>query len=514
MRDFDSDFLQKIESKAQTVAANSQPYANLRISRKDVPLHNARFLDKRIIRKTETGLITDSDIAVSHMRFKGEDDTIWNVFIRDGRLYLRYGKNVPNISETTWTQYNFARNAEACAIAFDSEVYQNAKGVQEFVTRKYPFVFFVDEGTLWYFELNDGAWRSDVLAEENVTDVSAVRGPSASHGGWDLGLCVFFLMNGNLYYRQFIEGVWYDAELVTLTIPDETYVKIEAFRTWDYRVGVQVLTTSGKLYQIITFTEGIGARGAEHVGVKVDVNTLLRSIEYHSTNETEHIEVGVDTTYKLTYGHSSIPTSVNNIEDDNENWGTLIKIIFDYPIHNDGATVSMFTLVDSRGNNYVCEDFRVGTGGRVLTLTFSDFNLAGLADDVTVSYTKPASGGLMSPATQTDSFSLTFEPRNLVPPAIDPPTLDHAENNIDGTKINLFLTEEVTNASLSGMESNFAITLHEYNYVPNGTLQNTTRTVTGVDYYGGLIVDMENGTLDDTERDNSGISLEVKTVNG
>lgn len=511
MRDFDSDFLQKIESNAQTVAANAQPYANLRISRKSVPLHNYRFLDRKIIRKTDTGLITDSDIAVSHQRFKGEDDTIWNVYIRDGRLFLRYGKNVPNISETTWTQYNFARDAQACAIAFDSEVYQNARGVQEFVTKKYPFVFFVDEGTLWYFELNDGAWRSDVLAEENVTDVSAVRGPSASHGGWDLGLDVFFLMNGNLYYRQFINGVWYDAELVSLTIPDETYVKIEAFRTWDYRVGVQVLTASGKLYQIITFTEGISARNTEHISVNIKTQTLLTEIEKINTSHTEHIETAISSTARLTYGRSAVPTSVINIEDENENWGTLIKIIFDYPIHNDGATASMFTLVDSRGNNYLCEGFRVGTGGRVLTLTFADFNLAGLAEDVTVTYTKPSSGGLMSPATQTDSFSLTFEPRNLVPPAIDPPTLDYAENNADGTKIYLHLTEPVTNDDMGGMESNFTVTLHEYNYVPNGTLQNTTRTVSNVNYNVGLYVELDNGTHNNTAYANGEIGLEAES---
>lgn len=509
MRDFDSDILQKIESKNQTVANNAQPYASLKISRKSVPLHNAKLLDRKVIRRTDPGLITDSDIAVSHHRFKGSDETIWNVFIRNNKLYLRYGKNVPNILETTWTQYNFDQTAQACAIAFDSEVYQNAKGIQEFVTREYPFVFYVDEGQLSVIMMNNGAWQTEVLAEQNVTDVSVVRGPSSAHGGWDLGLDVFFLMNGNLYYRQFIEGVWYDAELVTLTIPDETYEEIEAFRTWDYRVGVQVLTASGKLYQIITFTEGIGARGAEHVGVKIKSDVLLRAIQRIETQEVEHIGVVASANYKLTYGHSAIPTSVNNIEDENENWGTKIKIIFDYPIHNDNATISMFTLVDSRGINYLCEDFRIAPGGRSLILTFADFNLAGLADNITVTYTKPASGGLMSPATQTNSFTLTFEPENLVPPAIDPPTFDYAINNPDGTKIHLVLTEEATNDDPSNMTNNFAVSFKEYNYVPNGSLQNVSKTVTGVSYYDGLSINIRRGTLNNTEITDNAISLEV-----
>ena len=424
---------------------------------------------------------------------------------------MRYGKNVPDISETSWTQVSgFGMDAEACAIAFDSEVYQNARGIQEFITRKYPYVFYVHDGQLKVIMMNEGAWLTETLAEQNVTDVSVVRAPAAYHGGWDMGLTAFFLMNGALYYRQLIDGVWYDAELVTLTIPDETYIKIEAFRTWDYRVGVQVLTQSGKLYQIITYTEGIGVRGAEHISVKVSANVTLSGIEYYSTQETEHIEVGASAVVQLIYGLSCTPLSVQNVEDEEENWGTTIEVIFDYPVHSDGLTASMFALVDSSGNNYICDSFNISGGGtgRKLTLTFDDFNLAGLATNVTLSYTKPTSGGLMSPAVQTDSFSETFVPVNLDPPQIDPPAFLSATNNAEGTQITVYFTEEITNADVSGMTGNFSIGLHEYNYVPNGTLQDTTRTAASVEFSEGTTLNLSGASMTDVEVVDGAVQLE------
>ena len=142
-------------------------------------------------------------------------------------------------------------------------------------------------------------------------------------------------------------------------------------------------------------------------------------------------------------------------------------------------------------------------------MTFDDFNLAGLATNVTLSYTKPASGGLMSPAVQTDSFSETFVPANLNPPQADPPTFLSATNNAEGTQITVYFTEEITNADVSGMTGNFSIGLHEYNYVPNGTLEDTTRTVASVAFSEGLVLDLSGASMTDVEYIDGGISLEV-----
>ena len=510
MRNLSNDILSKIAMRNQTIAADSNPNVTLRISRKDTILKDMAFCEKVKVRKTTVNTISDSDIAVQHPAFGRENTKIWVAYIQNNRLVVRWSLDREDITETSWNVINLDFPATACAIGFDSDVIKNAKGIEEFVTRgEYPYIFYVDpDGALHYVMLG-GVIVDELLAGENVTDVSVIRGPSGQYGAWDCGLTVFFLMSGALYYRQLINGVWYDAEQVTAGPSGVTYSKIDAFNTWDYRVGVQVMDTDGNLYMIYTYTEGIGVRGTEHIEVKVAANVVLSGIEYYSAQETEHISVGVNANVALIYGLTALPVSVANIEDEDENWGTTIRVTFDYPNTAQNLTAAMFTLVDSSGNNYTCESWALSPNGKLLTLVFSDFNLAGLATNVTLAYTKPSSGGLLSPAVQTDSFSLTFVPENLEPPQVDPPEFLSATNNAAGTQITVYFTEEITNADVSGMASNFTIGLHEYNYVPNGTLQDTTRTVASVEPGGGTNVDFSSATLTDTDYSGGVITLEV-----
>ena len=515
MRALSSDIITKSAQQNQTIAADAEPYVSLRVSRNRSVLEDMNLTEKVRVRRLDPNTITDGDVAVCHPRYRGENTKIWCCYLDEGKLRVRWVYDREDITEEKWTVVHAgAPNAIACAICFDSQVVENARGIAEFVTgSENPLVFYVTpDGELKVIILG-GAIIEETLAAENVTDVSAVRGPSSKNGSWDLGLTVFFLMGGQLYYRQLINGVWYDAELVNLGIENETIVKIDAFNTWDYRVGVQCLTQSGKLYQLITYTEGIGVRGTNHIEMGIHIFKNLMGITYHNKFINDHIEMGVTASSQTIYGLSAIPISVSNIEDSNENWGTTIQVVFDYPVYSDNVSASMFTLVDDNGNNYLCDSFTISDGGtgRVLTLTFDDFNLAGLADDITLTYTKPSSGGLMSPAVQTDSFTETFVPVNLIPPAVNPPTYASARNNNKGTKIFLYLTEPYTNVSLTGMDEHFSVGCQEYNYVPGGELENTGRSVISVNEYEGLDIDLANGSLTDTAYDNGVIKLEVDT---
>ena len=524
MRTLPGTFMDRVNSRIQTIAENAEPRASVIVSRSIVPLNNWKFVNEHVIEYLGaggSGRYLDLDIAVAHPHYKKPDGKIWVAAIDrleeggtlgNGQLRIISALNKQHAVEEDWIENGFTTAAEACAIAFDSEVERDRNGLEEFVTERTPWVFYIHEGALYGYQIDTNMLPIS-LAEANVTDVSAVRGPSGPHGGWNLGLTVFFLMNGGLYYRQLIDGVWYDAELVTVGPENVTYATIDAFNTWDYRVGVQVMDTNNVLYMIYSYTEGIGTRAAEHVEVKASAKVTLSGVEYYSGQETEHIAVGAGAIVQLIYGHSVVPVSVQNVEDEDENWGTTIQILFDYPVHSDGLTAAMFTLVDSNGNNYVCNSFTIsGSGtGRLLTLVFDDFNLAGLATNVTVSYTKPSSGGLMSPAVQTDSFTETFVPTNLEPPIVDPPTFLSAMNNAEGTQITVYFTEEITNADVSGMTGNFSIGLHEYNYVPNGTLQDTTRTVASVAFSEGMALDLSGASMTDVEIVDGALTLEEDT---
>lgn len=516
MRSFSSDIITKSAQTNQTIAADADPYVSLRIARAHTILDNMDLTEKVRVRRTDPNTITDADVAVQHPRFKGENSKIWVAYIRNGKLNVRWTYDRENITEMSWTGISTGKDAIACAIAFNSEVIENARGYAEFVSiGEYPYIFYVDpDGALHYLMLG-GVIQDEILALENVTNVSAVRGPSAKYGGWDLGLTVFFLMGGVLYYRQCIEGIWYDAEQVSLTIPDETIIKIDAFNTWDYRVGVQVLTQSGKLYQLITYTEGIGTRGQEHLTFGITgFSAKLTGIERFSTRFIEHIDLGITSEIELLYGFSVQVQNIYNVEVE-QDWGTTIKVVFDYPVHSNENITSLFVLSDTRGVNYTCEGYSISNNGygRTLTLVFNDFNLAGLADYVTLTYTKPSSGGLMSPAVQTNSFTVDFVPENLNPPQIDPPTFLRATNDAAGERITVYFTEDITNADVSGMISNFSLALHEYNYVPEGTLVNTTRSIASIDPVDGSIIVLGDGVLDNTSYTGGVITLEAD-ING
>ncbi|MBR5678670.1 MAG: hypothetical protein IKX20_11130 [Paludibacteraceae bacterium] len=510
MRVLSSDIITKSAQQDQTIAAEAEPYVSLRISRNRTILTDMNLTEKVKVRTAGNGDLTDADIAVQHPRFKGENTKIWCVLINDGKLGLRWTYDREDITETKWNVINLgAPTATACAIGFDSEVKENARGYAEFVTGDgYPLVFYVDgDGALKCIILG-GAIIEETLAAENVTDVSVIRGPSSKNGSWDLGLTVFFLMGGALFYRQLINGVWYDAEQVNLTITGETFSKIDAFVTWDYRVGVQVLTASGKLYQIISYTEGIGVRGTEHIEMKMFADVSLTGIEYHNEFTNEHISMVMSASTALIYGHSALPVSVANVEDEDENWGTTIEVQFDYPNTIGTADETMFTLVDSNNINYTCESVALSADGLTLILTFQDFNLAARAEDITLTYTAPASGGLQSPAVQTASFTETFEPENLVS-LINPPTFVNAWNDSKGEKIYVRFSEVLTAGISNSNASSYGLNLHEYNYVPEGTIEDTTRTVASVNNKEADSIDLTSGSLTNTECINHVLKLEA-----
>lgn len=458
------------------------------------------------------GVVGANDIAIEHTEYEGTRNYIWAAFVESTKLKVK--RALFDESALVWTEVDIPRvvNPSAISMAFNSQIV-GENNYYEFITEGAPYLAYVKSQAIYI--LNLATKERTLMVNGNVKDVSLVRAPKVIQTGKDYGFVMFFLMENQIYYRQMIDGVWYDAEVVDITLEDGTVLKsIEAFTTWDYRTGILVTTEDGDMFQIISYFEGLSDIMQEHIELSISAESSLIPIEYHDVkSEDEHIELTTSAISSLIYGLSAIVTSAANIEDADDNWGTTIQVTFDYPVYDDGITTSLFTLVDTNGNNYICEGFEIDDTGYILTLTFADFNLAGLYDDVTVSYTKPTTGGLMSPATQTDSFDETFVPENLVPPASDPPTFDYAETNEDGSVIYLHMTEPVTNADVSGMTSNFTISLQEYNYVPGGSLQNTTRTVKSVKPTEGIVVSLNTGTMTNVEYNGGVIQLEV-TTNG
>lgn len=420
MRNIDSTLEERLNSSMQTFGTNANPAVQMRIQRHDVPLHDEELIERsRIVHRAG---LTDSDVAVCHPYFEREDGRIWVAYVREGILHVKWAENMEILSRSEWNDYWFTADAVSCSIAFNSVPKHNPRGIWEFITEEEPWVFWVTpEGQLKAKLCTPLGQYEHELAIANVTDCSAVRAPAGDYGNWDLGLTVFFLMAGQLYYRQYIDGEWCDAERVTFTGLDElTIVKIKAFNTWDYRVGVQILTDDGKLYELFTYTEGIGVRGSEHISLNLEIEGRLKKIGYDTGYETEHLDLDISCESEMIYGLSSVPVSWGNINDGQGNYGLYVDVDFDYP-NTGGGLPDEFTLTDSMGNNFRCEELEIIDETK-LRLKFYDFNQA--VGNLTLTYTQ---GTLHSIVPLTDSFTVTFTPTNLNP-LIGFPSVDEIYN--------------------------------------------------------------------------------------
>lgn len=452
-------------------------------------------------------LIQSAGIDVCHQYYKDKSNNkIWIAYVgeEDGIIRIKYSKDE---YPYRWQTYPFPVTfADKCGLCFNSSLQKGSGediGIYEFITDEYPFLYYVRDGALYICNLANNV--TITAAAENVIDASMIRGPIGLDGSYDLGLIVFFIAGNDVFYKQYIRGVWYDAEVVSLFANNSEFTAIKAFRTWDFRVGLLLKNIDNELYQYITFVEGLSELINEHIEVSVAATASLTGISYsYFKNADEHIEVSVDATAGIIYGLSAIPISTTNVEDSNGNWGTTIEITMDYPCTH--AVANEFILNDSNGITYSCET--AVCDGNVIRLTFVDFNLASLAANVTVTYTK---GTLLSPATSTNSFTVTFVPINLETPSVPAPEFSSAKNRKDEITIDVKLTQRRVYAVLKDMASHFGLAMQEYSYVPGGSLVNKTRSINSVTAYEGLYLNLDEGSMSHTtyDSDNKVIKLEV-----
>ena len=429
-------------------------------------------------------LVSSAGLDIQHRYYKDNDrNVVWIAYVgeEDGVVRIKYSDDSYPYK---WQTYHFPYLvADQCGLCFNSQVKNdNDSNIYEFITDELPFLYYIRNGALYVYNLQTK--ETVMIAAENVISADMVRGSIALDGSYDLGMIIFFLAGEQIFYRQYINNVWYDAEVINTNSINSLFDNLRAFRTWDFKVGLLLKTIDNELYQLTTYTQGLSNLCLEHIELNVIANANLQGIRYINTSTgTEYIDLDVSTNINIIYGLSSIPVSVNNIEDSSHNWGTTIQVVFDYPNTENNLQTSSFTLVDSNNNNFICNNVSLSQDGLTLTLVFDDFNATYRATNTTLTYTKPSSGGLISVAgQQTDPFTLTFVPQNLVDPG-PPPAVDIITNNTNGMVIYIQFTDNFLNNDLSDVASHFGISMQEYNYVPNGTLVTTTRTVNSVAFY-------------------------------
>jgi len=439
MRKIDQEILRRVQMMVQTRATNADPHAKVTIARPIMPLtpKTSLFLERQPILETDTS-ITDISIAVSHTEFGSENGIIWVAYIENGEVHVKYAESRERMADyVLWFDCDIDFPADSCDIAFQATVKRDVRGQEEYTTEDFPYLFWTKDGVAYTKNLTDrenGA-VTVTLAAANCTDISAVRAASGTYG-YDFGLVAFMLIAGSIYYRQLIKGEWYDAELVTAGPAECTYASISAFRTWDYRVGLQIRDTNGVMYELFSQFEGIGTRNQEHIDIDVAASSNMPKITYHNTKEDEHMAVGNITASSVMYltgapdlvDAYNIATTVIDPEtsEEREDWGVRAVYVFNRQLVAAQVTAQFqaFTLVDSYGIVYYPLSAVLGDDGHTVTLTFTDFNNA--YETCQAKYT-PGTVQTMAGSSLV-AVSKSFTPQNLTPSQIPQPEVEDIWN--------------------------------------------------------------------------------------
>lgn len=426
MRSMSSTMKKKVASRIQT-GENSMS-ASLWVGRPTTPLTDNNFLEKQTVLYSNN--ITKTSLAVCHPTLSRGATHIYFAYIESGEIKITRTYYTDIMERHEWEPVEFSEWAEDVALCFDGTMPKAPTGWVEFKTEQVPWVFWVLNGVLYGRKLDD-IEDPVILAEANCSAVSAVRAMWSSYGSFDFGLVVFFLLNGQLYYRQLINEEWMDAEVVSFGPDEVKWEALAAFRTWDYRVGVQLKSTDGAFYEMFTQFMGIGKQNAEHIEVSsVRATSDLIEVQYSDGQETEHIEltgISAGAPYGGLYSlDMPIITSAYNVEDANGDWGTTLIVTFSNHLVADqvASNYLQFALVDSWGAAYYPKAAALGSDGKTVTLSFVDFNPA--YEVCQIQYTP---GTVYSMATiLMEATSISFTPQNLNPPNIPQPEVESIWN--------------------------------------------------------------------------------------
>lgn len=509
MRSMSSTMKKKVASRIQT-GENSMS-ASLWVGRPTTPLTDDSFLEKQTILRANN--ITKTSVAVCHPTLSRGATHIYFAYIEFGEIKITRTYYTDIMERHEWEPVEFSEWAEDVALCFDGTMPKAPSGWVEFKTDQLPWVFWTLNGVLYGRKLGDTG-DPVVLAESNCSAVSAVRAMWSAYGEFDFGLVVFFILNGRLYYRQLINDTWMDAEVVSFGPDGVRWEALAAFRTWDYRVGVQLKSTEGAFYEMFTQFMGLGKQTAEHMEIsRITANNVITEVNYIDSKQEEHIEVSELSAGALYGGLYSLDMpvllSARNVEDKNGDWGTTVVVVFsNYLVADQVASNNLqFALVDSWGSAYYPNSATLGPDGKTVTLIFEDFNAAyGVCE---IQYTP---GTVYSMATiLVESTKVSFTPQNLNPPATPQPEVESIWNlNSEGTEIAIKFTEAIT-GNPGGNEEQFTVITQEYDKVPEGTLYSKTKVVAGIKGYSGTeeIIDMSTGSGSGISSSDNKLSLEV-----
>lgn len=237
------------------------------------------------------------DITVRKLESESQISFIYAACIDDGICVIKKSE-FTELPGSAWIAEATLGEAIDAAIEFDGY----------WSTTQYPFTFNTDEdpwvgwitpaGSLNVRRLY--AQEDPLVLATDVSKVAIVRGwKNTIDIGQDHGMIVLYIKNGVPYYRTYAEqttgSMAWEAER-PLAIFSGTAADINGFRTNDYRVGINILDSTGTTHSFITHRNWGGmASPVERIATSItDITFEVTPITYHDTySDDEHIESSI-----------------------------------------------------------------------------------------------------------------------------------------------------------------------------------------------------------------------------
>ncbi len=315
------------------------------------------------------------DVAVRKLESESKISFIYAACIDDGICVIKKSE-FTDLPGSAWIAEATLGEAIDVAIEFDGY----------WVTTHYPFTFNTNEDPWVGWVTPTGslnvrrlyAQEDPLVLATDVSKVAIVRGWKNNIDiGQDHGMIVLYIKNGVPYYRTYAEqttgSMAWEAER-PLTIFSGTAVDINGFVTNDYRVGINILDSTGTTHSFITHRNWSGmASPVEHLATSItDITFEVIPIPHYDTYSDEHIETGItDVWFNVA---EPIYPEVLSIHNDDE-YTIIIK--FSHPIDYDLSTVGpAFSVKDSLGTTFDIISTSAGADNSELVLKLVNFNSA------------------------------------------------------------------------------------------------------------------------------------------
>jgi len=431
MRYIDPTLKARIQSAQQTLYNNANPQMEVIAVRARTPITRKELWQELIITESATAVCT----SVAVKKTGRTPETVYAAYVDStGVLTVKSAAIKMPIRLMTWQVETTISDCVACAIEFDGYFVRVGQHT-EYHTESTPWLFYVTTAGALYGGPLGGTYT--ILGESNVSAVSAVRGFRSTMGEYDQGLILFSIVSGDIYMRELIDDVWSDAAPIGFG-PEVTWVELNTTLTWDYRIVIQAVDSSGVLYELYAHSDGIAKKNFEHIEItNLTATGQMYEVAYRDAQGIENIEiVDLSALAALLWAVDQYMIEAENIAvslEDPENPGTYyddygykVMVTWDHPVDILTGNGSAFTLTDSTlvafGSTAVAQ-----IDADTIEITFQNFNNA--MGNCTIAYTP---GTIQGEAQQTLlASSVVFTPTGLVPVAVDPPVPTGAVNTID-----------------------------------------------------------------------------------